>query len=267
MWLSRSCAAAAAARRALPLPLPLRPYCTRRAQRQGLLFRQLFEPVSCTYTYLLADLKTKEAVLIDPVLETAKRDAELVRELGLNLLYAANTHCHADHITGTGLLKKMLPGCHSVISRDSGALADILIREGHALEFGAFALEARSTPGHTDGCLTYVLSDRTMAFTGDALLIRGCGCTDFQQGEGELGWDGMGGYVLPGGGVVNGYRGDEIWDMMVAAMAMGDLSKSCPAVATAMRNMAAGCQGDGRAPRRPCTAPCTRKSSRSLETV
>ncbi|XP_050786286.1 persulfide dioxygenase ETHE1, mitochondrial-like, partial [Gopherus flavomarginatus] len=146
---------------------------------------QLFEPVSCTYTYLLADLKTKEAVLIDPVLETAKRDAELVKELGLNLLYAANTHCHADHVTGTGLLKKMLPGCRSVISQDSGALADILIREGHALEFGAFALEARSTPGHTDGCLTYVLSDRTMAFTGDALLIRGCGRTDFQQGSPE----------------------------------------------------------------------------------
>ncbi|EMP24905.1 Protein ETHE1, partial [Chelonia mydas] len=142
---------------------------------------QLFEPVSCTYTYLLADLKTKEAVLIDPVLETAKRDAKLVKELGLNLLYAANTHCHADHITGTGLLKTMLPGCRSVISQDSGALADILLREGHALEFGAFALEARSTPGHTDGCLTYVLSDRTMAFTGDALLIRGCGRTDFQQ--------------------------------------------------------------------------------------
>ncbi|XP_044847023.1 persulfide dioxygenase ETHE1, mitochondrial-like isoform X2 [Mauremys mutica] len=147
--------------------------------------RNLFEPVSCTYTYLLADLKTKEAVLIDPVLETAKRDAALVRELGLSLLYAANTHCHADHITGTGLLKKMLPGCRSVISQDSGALADILIREGHGLEFGAFALEARSTPGHTDGCLTYVLSDKTMAFTGDALLIRGCGRTDFQQGSPE----------------------------------------------------------------------------------
>nr|XP_048683780.1 DNA repair protein XRCC1-like isoform X7 [Caretta caretta] len=155
------------------------------AQEWDDTFEELFEPVSCTYTYLLADRKTKEAVLIDPVLETAKRDAELVRELGLNLLYAANTHCHADHITGTGLLKTMLPGCRSVISQDSGALADILLREGHALEFGAFALEARSTPGHTDGCLTYVLSDRTMAFTGDALLIRGCGRTDFQQGSPE----------------------------------------------------------------------------------
>uniref|UniRef100_A0A8C8SNU3 Persulfide dioxygenase ETHE1, mitochondrial n=1 Tax=Pelusios castaneus TaxID=367368 RepID=A0A8C8SNU3_9SAUR len=183
MWLPRSCPAVAATLRALAVPL--RAHGTRQAQRQRMLFRQLFEPESCTYTYLLADLKTKEAVLIDPVLEMAKRDAELVRELGLHLVYAANTHCHADHITGTGLLKKLLPGCCSVISKDSGALADILICEGDALEFGAFTLEARSTPGHTDGCLTYVLNDRTMAFTGDALLIRGCGRTDFQQGSPE----------------------------------------------------------------------------------
>ncbi|XP_061453172.1 persulfide dioxygenase ETHE1, mitochondrial isoform X2 [Rhineura floridana] len=100
-------------------------------------------------------------------------------------LPTVNTHCHADHITGTGLLKKLLPGCRSVISKDSGASADILIQEGHALKFGAFALEARATPGHTDGCLTYVLNDKGMAFTGDALLIRGCGRTDFQQGNPE----------------------------------------------------------------------------------
>ncbi|XP_074836740.1 persulfide dioxygenase ETHE1, mitochondrial-like isoform X2 [Carettochelys insculpta] len=181
MWLSRSGPVVAAARRALPL----RSYCVHRAQRQGLLFRQLFEPKSCTYTYLLADRQTKEAILIDPVLEMAKRDAELVRELGLNLLYAANTHCHADHITGTGLLKKLLPGCRSVISKASGALADVHIHEGNTLEFGAFTLEARATPGHTDGCLTYVLNDQSMAFTGDALLIRGCGRTDFQQGSPE----------------------------------------------------------------------------------
>ncbi|XP_069496955.1 persulfide dioxygenase ETHE1, mitochondrial [Ambystoma mexicanum] len=160
----------------------VRGYCARASQLQGLLFRQLFEPVSSTYTYLLADQATKEAVLIDPVLETAKRDAKLVRELGLNLVYAANTHCHADHITGTGLLKRLLPGCTSVISKDSGAAADILIQEGHTIKFGRFALETRSTPGHTDGCLTYVLQDHSMAFTGDALLIRGCGRTDFQQG-------------------------------------------------------------------------------------
>ncbi|KAG8433806.1 hypothetical protein GDO86_012248 [Hymenochirus boettgeri] len=148
----------------------------------GLIFRQLFEPVSCTYTYLLADRATKEAVLIDPVLEKAERDAKLIKDLGLNMIYAANTHCHADHITGTGVLKKLIPGSKSVISKDSGARADIYIQEGDHIKFGQFWLEARSTPGHTDGCLTYVLNNKSMAFTGDALLIRGCGRTDFQQG-------------------------------------------------------------------------------------
>ncbi|XP_030068107.1 persulfide dioxygenase ETHE1, mitochondrial [Microcaecilia unicolor] len=160
-----------------------RNYCARAGQLKGILFRQLFEPVSATYTYLLADAESKEAVLIDPVLDTAPRDAKLVKDLSLNVLYAANTHCHADHITGTGILKKLLPGCRSVISRDSGACADIFIQEGDRIKFGKFSLEARATPGHTDGCLTYVLDDQSMAFTGDALLIRGCGRTDFQQGN------------------------------------------------------------------------------------
>uniref|UniRef100_A0A6I8SAI0 Persulfide dioxygenase ETHE1, mitochondrial n=1 Tax=Xenopus tropicalis TaxID=8364 RepID=A0A6I8SAI0_XENTR len=142
----------------------------------------LFEPVSCTYTYLLADKNTKEAILIDPVLEKAERDAKLIKDLGFNMIFAANTHCHADHITGTGVLKKLLPGCKSVISKDSGARADVYIQEGDQIKFGKFWVEARSTPGHTDGCLTYVLNDQSMAFTGDALLIRGCGRTDFQQG-------------------------------------------------------------------------------------
>ncbi|XP_069598625.1 persulfide dioxygenase ETHE1, mitochondrial [Ranitomeya imitator] len=159
-----------------------RAYCVMAAAGRGLVFRQLFEPVSCTYTYLLADAETKEAVLIDPVRETANRDAKLIKDLGLNMIYAANTHCHADHVTGTGALKKLLPGCKSVISKDSGALADVHIKEGDSIKFGKYSLEARSTPGHTDGCLTYVLNDSSMAFTGDALLIRGCGRTDFQQG-------------------------------------------------------------------------------------
>ncbi|XP_077192602.1 persulfide dioxygenase ETHE1, mitochondrial-like [Paroedura picta] len=194
MWPPRRgpAGAAAAALRALaprlaqpPAGPPRRGHCARAALGQALLFRQLFEGESFTYTYLLADTKTKEAVLIDPVLETAQRDSALVKQLGLNLLYAVNTHCHADHITGTGLLKQLLPGCRSVISRDSGASADVLIGEGHTLKFGSFALEAFSTPGHTDGCLTYVLNDQSMAFTGDVLLIRGCGRTDFQQGSPE----------------------------------------------------------------------------------
>lgn len=150
---------------------------------EGLIFRQLFEHVSSTYTYLLADADSREAVLIDPVLETVERDLRIINEIGVKLVYAANTHCHADHVTGTGMLKKKLSDCKSVISGDSGALADIHIKEGDTIKFGKFTLEVRSTPGHTDGCLTYVLSDHSMAFTGDALLIRGCGRTDFQQGD------------------------------------------------------------------------------------
>ncbi|XP_074075529.1 persulfide dioxygenase ETHE1, mitochondrial [Macrotis lagotis] len=148
----------------------------------GLLLRQLFEAKSCTYTYLLGDRASGEALLIDPVLEMVSRDAHLVRELGLTLLYAVNTHCHADHITGSGLLRNMFPSCRSVISRLSGAKADLLLEEGDVLTFGRFTLETRASPGHTDGCMTFVLSDHSMAFTGDALLIRGCGRTDFQQG-------------------------------------------------------------------------------------
>nr|XP_014334173.1 PREDICTED: persulfide dioxygenase ETHE1, mitochondrial isoform X1 [Bos mutus] len=146
------------------------------------LLRQMFEPKSCTYTYLLGDRESREAVLIDPVLETAQRDAQLVKELGLRLLYAVNTHCHADHITGSGLLRSLLPGCQSVISRLSGAQADWHIEDGDSIQFGRFALETRASPGHTPGCVTFVLNDHSMAFTGDALLIRGCGRTDFQQG-------------------------------------------------------------------------------------
>lgn len=152
------------------------------SSRAPVLLRQMFEPKSCTYTYLLGDPESREALLIDPVLETAQRDAHLVKELGLKLLYAVNTHCHADHITGSGVLRSLLPGCQSVISRLSGAQADLHIDEGDSIRFGRFALETRASPGHTPGCVTFVLNDQSMAFTGDALLIRGCGRTDFQQG-------------------------------------------------------------------------------------
>nr|XP_057941300.1 persulfide dioxygenase ETHE1, mitochondrial isoform X2 [Doryrhamphus excisus] len=148
----------------------------------GLLFRQLFESESSTYTYLLADRETKAAVLIDPVLETIDRDLKLIHELGLHLKVAVNTHCHADHITSTGLMKTRLAGLESAISKLSGASADILLSDGDQIAFGKHYLTVRETPGHTDGCVTLVTQDRHMAFTGDALLIRGCGRTDFQQG-------------------------------------------------------------------------------------
>uniref|UniRef100_A0AAV2M9Z6 Persulfide dioxygenase ETHE1, mitochondrial n=1 Tax=Knipowitschia caucasica TaxID=637954 RepID=A0AAV2M9Z6_KNICA len=147
-----------------------------------LLLLQLFDRESCTYTYLLADSESKEAVLIDPVLETLDRDMKLVTELGLTLKVAVNTHCHADHITSSGLMKQQVLGLNSAICGLSGAQADIQLREGDSIPFGPHRLVVRETPGHTDGCMTLVTADQTMAFTGDALLIRGCGRTDFQQG-------------------------------------------------------------------------------------
>ena len=148
-----------------------------------LTFRQLFDPQSSTYTYLLADAGTREAVLIDPVFEQARRDAALVDELGLKLAWTLETHVHADHVTGAWLHKQRL-GSRIALAAKSGAKgADRLLAHGERVEFGRRYLEARATPGHTDGCLTYVLDDRSMAFTGDALLIRGCGRTDFQQGS------------------------------------------------------------------------------------
>ncbi|MCB9763199.1 MAG: MBL fold metallo-hydrolase [Alphaproteobacteria bacterium] len=148
-----------------------------------MLFRQLFDRETCTYTYLLADPETREAVLIDPVREHFERDRQLLAELGLSLAYTLETHVHADHVTSSGLFRHHL-GSRSVVSRRGGApCADIQVDDGDAIRFGKHALEVRSTPGHTDGCVTYVTDDRSMAFTGDTLLVRGCGRTDFQQGD------------------------------------------------------------------------------------
>ncbi|XP_072953652.1 persulfide dioxygenase ETHE1 homolog, mitochondrial-like [Typha angustifolia] len=160
-------------------------------QSQRLLFRQLFEKESFTYTYLLADVghPEKPAVLVDPVDKTVERDLNLAKELGLKLIYAVNTHVHADHITGTGLIKRKLPGVKSVLSKANDAKADHFVEHGDRLYFGDLFLEVRATPGHTVGCVTYVTGDGPdqpnprMAFTGDALLIRGCGRTDFQGGS------------------------------------------------------------------------------------
>lgn len=154
-----------------------------------MIFRQLFDCTSCTYTYLLGDVLSRSAILIDPVIEQVDRDVKLVKELGLNLVYAANTHVHADHITGTGELKNRVPGCLSVISAASGAKADMLLEPMDNVNVGSLSLEVRPTPGHTNGCVTYVCHQKRMAFTGDALLIRGCGRTDFQQGDSEKLYD------------------------------------------------------------------------------
>ena len=148
-----------------------------------MLFRQLFDQESSTYSYLLADPQTREALLIDPVLEQFGRDSTLVEELGLRLLYVLETHVHADHVTGSGLLRERF-GAQSVVSERAGVVCpDLQVKQGDVLQFGRHVLEVRETPGHTPGCLAYVCLDARMVFTGDALLIRACGRTDFQHGD------------------------------------------------------------------------------------
>ncbi len=151
-----------------------------------MIFRQLFDPQSSTYTYLLGDEESCQAVIIDPVFEQVRRDAALIEELGLKLICTLDTHVHADHVTGAWLLKKRL-GSQMLFGKNSGAEgADRYVEHGERIEFGRRYLEARATPGHTSGCMSFVLDDESCAFTGDALLVRGAGRTDFQQGDSRL---------------------------------------------------------------------------------
>ena len=180
---------------------------------EQLIFRQLFDRTSCTYTYLLACPTTLEGVLIDPVDTLVERDTAIIREMGIKLKYGLNTHVHADHITGTGLLKREFVGMQSVLSKVSGGQADMYVEAGDKITFGRLFLEVRATPGHTAGCTTYVLGEQqSMAFTGDALLIRGCGRTDFQGGSSETLYDSVHSqiFTLPGECIVypgHDYRG------------------------------------------------------------
>lgn len=155
------------------------------SKKSDFIFRQLFDYKSFTYTFLLADADSMEGVIIDPVLENVKRDLKIIKDLGVKLLAAMNTHVHADHITGSGIIKKEIDSCYSFISTESQAKADKYFNHGDQIKFGNFNLECRSTPGHTNGCYSFVWHEKSMVFTGDAVLIRGCGRTDFQQGDAE----------------------------------------------------------------------------------
>jgi glyoxylase-like metal-dependent hydrolase (beta-lactamase superfamily II)/rhodanese-related sulfurtransferase len=149
----------------------------------ALIFRQLFDPQSATYTYLLGCSKAREAILVDAVFEQVRRDSALIQELGLKLITTLETHIHADHVTGAWLLKQRWES-RIAIGADSGVrCADILLKQGDKVHFGEHYVEARSTPGHTNGCMSYVLDDESLAFTGDTLLVRGSGRTDFQEGD------------------------------------------------------------------------------------
>ena len=146
---------------------------------------QLFDPSSCTYTYLLWDGHSREAVIIDPVDEQLERDLATLREHGLTLRYVIETHTHADHITSAARLAEHT-GAHTVAPAGCGSgTAARLLQHGDTLSFGVQQLQALHTPGHTAGSMSYVWphEGQTHVFTGDTLLINGCGRTDFQSGD------------------------------------------------------------------------------------
>ena len=143
--------------------------------------QQFFEKESSTYSYLLYDQEVGEGLFIDPVYESYERDLKWIHDLGIKLLYVLETHVHADHRTGSWEVKKAT-GAETCLSATSGVKnADILLDDGQLLRFGRFSLKAFNTPGHTNGCMSYFVDG--MLFTGDALFIRGCGRTDFQEGS------------------------------------------------------------------------------------
>ena len=148
-----------------------------------MLFRQLFEPLSSTYTYLLGCKDTGLAILIDPVIVTMERDLSEINRLGLKLAYSVDTHIHADHITAAMELKKKVGSKIAAPAYDRLSCADVGLEEGKVFQVGSMLLQPLHTPGHTDGHFAYVFQDRV--FTGDALLIDGCGRTDFQNGDAD----------------------------------------------------------------------------------
>ena len=151
-----------------------------------MIFRQLFDKESSTYTYLLGDPSTGEAALVDPVLEQIERDLKLVAELGLKLTIVLDTHVHADHVTAAGALRTRT-GARTHFSATGGPeCADVLLSDGADVKLGTTTIRALSTPGHTSTCMSYLWNGRV--FTGDALLIRGCGRTDFQEGDPSRLW-------------------------------------------------------------------------------
>lgn len=152
-----------------------------------MIFRQLFEPVSSTYTYLLGCEETGQAILIDPVVETTERDMDILRSLGLTLAYTLETHVHADHLTGAKKLKQLVGSQIAAPKMDELGCVDYGVEEGQVFRVGGISLQPLHTPGHTTTHHAYVWArpDGVRVFTGDALLIDGCGRTDFQGGSSE----------------------------------------------------------------------------------
>lgn len=147
-----------------------------------MMLRQLFDPESSTYTYLVADETTRKALLIDPVREQIERDLRLIAELGLTLELVLETHVHADHVTAAGLLRERT-GARTAASKAGAPCVDLRLDHGDVVRLGNLAVTVLATPGHTDDGLTFVIDGH--AFTGDTLLIRGCGRADFQNGSAD----------------------------------------------------------------------------------
>lgn len=146
-----------------------------------MIFRQLFDSTSATYTYLLARRKGAEAVLIDPVIENVPQYLQLIEQLGVKLVFAIDTHVHADHVTGLGELRDK-SGCVTIMGAQTKAdCVSRRVKDGETLDIDGLKLEAIYTPGHTDDSYSFRMTDRV--FTGDTLLIRGTGRTDFQNGD------------------------------------------------------------------------------------
>jgi glyoxylase-like metal-dependent hydrolase (beta-lactamase superfamily II) len=155
-----------------------------------MLLRQLFEPASSTYTYLLADETTGAAALVDPVLETIDRDLAVLQQLGLRLTYTIETHVHADHLTSARKLRHLVGSKVVYPAQDALPCADAVVREGETFRIGTIELHPLFTPGHTDTHHAYLVSSgpTPLVLTGDALLIEGCGRTDFQSGDPHVLW-------------------------------------------------------------------------------
>jgi sulfur dioxygenase len=158
------------------------------------IFRQLYDSVSGTYTYLLASRRGGEALIIDPVLEKVDRYLQLIHELDVKLVKAVDTHLHADHITGLGALRDRTH-CITVMGEQSKAdIVSMRLAEGDRLEVDGVSLDVLFTPGHTDDSYSFVMDDRV--FTGDTLLIRGTGRTDFQNGDARMQYESLFGKLL-----------------------------------------------------------------------
>jgi len=159
-----------------------------------MIFRQLFDGVSSTYTYLIASRPGGEALVIDPVLEKVERYLQLVRELDLKLVKAVDTHLHADHVTGLGALRDRTR-CITVMGEQSRAdVVSMRVSDGDRIQIEGLSLDALYTPGHTDDSYSFVMGERV--FTGDTLLIRGTGRTDFQNGDARAQYDSIFGKLL-----------------------------------------------------------------------